>query len=124
VHADPSSRRLVATVRMTRVNASPAPTGRPRWRRYVVAGVVVWILLSLGGLAVFVASLNTDSDIEEALNEKYDADITFERYRRQQELTIDGRESACRVEGEIGNLDDVRLVCTPREDTPPLSVVE
>ena len=73
---------------------------------------------------MFVASLNTDSDIEEALNEKYDADITFERYRRQQELTIDGPDSACRVEGEIGNLDDVRLVCTPPEQPPPLSLVE
>ena len=76
--------------------------------------------MSLGGLAVFVASLNTESDVEEALNEKYDADITFERYRRQQELTIDGRDSACRVEGEIGNLDDVRLVCTPPEEPSPL----
>lgn len=102
------------------MNASPAPTGRPRWRTYVVAGVVVWILLSLGGLAVFVASLNTDSDVEEALNEKYDADITFERYCRQHEITVDGRDSPCRVEGEIGNLDDVRLVCTPPEEPPPL----
>lgn len=106
------------------MNASPAPPGRPRWRRYVVAGLVVWLLLSLGGLAVFVASLNTETDIEEALNEKYDADITFERYRRQQELTVDGRDARCRVEGEIGNLDDVRLVCIPREDTPPLRSTE
>ena len=104
------------------MNASPAPAGRPRSRRrtYVVAGLVLWLLFGLGTLVVFVASLNTDSDIEEALNEKYAADITFERYRRQQELTVDGRESGCRVEGEIGNLDDLRLVCTPREDTPPL----
>ncbi len=110
----------MSTVRMARVNASPAPPGRPRWRTYVVAGLVAWVLLSLGGLAVFVASLNSDSDIEEALNEKYAADITFERYRRQQELTIDGRDSRCRVEGEIGNLDDVRLICTPPEEQPPL----
>jgi hypothetical protein len=105
---------------MARVNASPAPPGRPRWRTYVVAGLVAWVVISLGGLAVFVASLNTDSDIEEALSEKYAADITFERYRRQQELTIDGRESRCRVEGDIGNLDDVRLACTPPEEPPPL----
>ena len=104
------------------MNASPAPAGRPRsrWGRYVVVGLVAWVLLSLGGLAVFVASLNSDSDIEQALNEKYAADITFERYRRQQELTIDGRASRCRVEGDIGNLDDVRLVCTPPEEPPPL----
>ena len=83
------------------MNASPAPPGRPRsrWGRYVVVGLVAWVVISLGGLAVFVASLNSDSDIEQALNEKYAADITFERYRRQQELTIDGRESRCRVEG-------------------------
>jgi hypothetical protein len=107
---------------MARVDVSPALAGRPRSRRstYVVAGLVAWVLLSLGGLAVFVASLNSDSDIEEALNAKYDADITFERHRRQQELTVDGRDSRCRVEGEIGNLDDVRLVCIPREETPPL----
>jgi len=102
------------------VTASPAPPGRPRWRRYVVAGLVVWLLLSLGGLAVFVASLNTEADIEEALNEKYDADIAYERYRKREELTIDGRDSRCRIEGDLGNLDDVRLVCIPREDTPPL----
>ncbi len=104
------------------MNASPAPPGRPRsrWGRYVVAGLVAWVLLSLGGLAVFVASLNTESDIEQALNEKYAADITFERYRRKQEVTVDGRESRCRVEGDIGNLDDVRLVCTPPTEPPPL----
>ena len=104
------------------MNASPAPPGRPRsrWGRYVVVGLVAWVVISLGGLAVFVASLNSDSDIEQALNEKYAADITFERYRRQQEVTVDGRDSRCRVEGDIGNLDDVRLVCTPPEEQPPL----
>ncbi|WP_224278613.1 hypothetical protein [Nocardioides lacusdianchii] len=69
---------------------------------------------------MFVASLNTESDIEQALNDKYAADITFESYRRKHEVTVDGRESRCRVEGDIGNLDDVRLVCTPPEEPPPL----
>lgn len=90
-----------------------------RRAKFILAGIIAWLVLGLVPLVVLVVNLNSESDIEQALNAKYDADITFEQYRRRQELTIDGETSDCRVEGNIGSLDDLRIVCTYPDEPPP-----
>lgn len=104
------------------MSIDPAPARRPLSRRgkFIVAGVIAWLILGLVPLAVLVVNLNSESDVEAALNAKYDAEIVFETYRRRQELTVDGQDSPCRVEGDLGGLDDVRIECTYPHEPPPL----
>jgi hypothetical protein len=77
------------------------------------------LLFGLGTLFVFVASLNTDSDIEEALNEKYDADITFERYRggRSSPSTAARAGAGSRARSATSTTS---AWCARRGRTPPL----
>lgn len=110
---------------MDLVTSSSTPpstsTAAPRQRVHPAVTVVLllWLGCAMASLLTFVVALNSDASIERALEEKYDADISFERQNRRRVLLIDGEVRNCREEGDLFSLDDVAIRCFIPDEPPP-----
>ena len=104
-------------------DTSPATsTETPRRRVNPVVKVVLllWLGCAVASLLTFAFALNSDASIERALEEKYDADVSFERQNRRRVLLIDGERRNCREEGVLFSLDDVAISCVAPDEPPAL----
>ena len=82
--------------------------------------LLLWLGCAVASLLTFACALNSDASIERALEEKYDADVSFERQNRRRVLLIDGERRNCREEGVLFSLDDVAIRCFIPDEPPAL----
>ena len=82
--------------------------------------LLLWLGCAVASLLAFVVVINSDASIERALEEKYDADVSFERQNRRRVLLIDGERLNCREEGVLFSLDDVAIRCFIPDEPPAL----
>lgn len=108
---------------VTSSSTNPSPsTEAPRRRVHPVVKVVLllWLVCAVASLLTFVLALNSDASIERALEEKYDADVSFTSENRNRVLLIDGEERSCKVAGQMFSLDDVEIRCVVPDEPPAL----
>lgn len=80
--------------------------------------LLLWLGCAVASLLTFAFALNSDASIERALEETYDADVSFASENRKRVLLIDGEERNCRVEGHLFSLDDVAIRCFVPDELP------
>jgi hypothetical protein len=82
--------------------------------------LLLWVGCAVASLLTFVFALNSDAQIERALEARYDADISFTHERRRRVLLIDGEDRNCKVAGHLFSLDDVSIRCFIPDEPPAL----
>jgi hypothetical protein len=82
--------------------------------------LLLWLGCAVASLLTFVVALNSDASIERALEERYDADVSFDRENRRRVLLIDGERRSCTVQGHLFSLDDVAIRCFVPDEPPAL----
>lgn len=93
---------------------------RARMNPVVKVVLLLWVGCAVASLLTFVFALNSDGSIEQALESRYDADISFTSERRRRVLLIDGEDRNCEVAGHLFSLDDVAIRCFVPDEPPPL----
>ncbi|WP_156411563.1 hypothetical protein [Nocardioides sp. Soil805] len=95
-------------------------TARRGMNPVVKVVLLLWVGCAVVSLLTFVFALNSDAQIERALEARYDADISFERHDRKRVLLIDGEDRSCKVAGHLFSLDDVSIRCFVPDEPPAL----
>ena len=93
---------------------------RPRLNPVVKVVLLLWVGCAVASLLTFVVALHSDAEIEQALEAKYDADVSFERNNRRRVLLVDGEDRNCTVTGHLFSLDDVAIRCFIPDEPPAL----
>jgi hypothetical protein len=100
------------------MGAVTSTESRARLHPVVKVVLLLWLGCAVASLLTFVVVLNSDASIERALEEKYDADVTFDRENRRRVLLIDGERRNCTVQGHMFSLDDVAIRCFVPDEPP------